>query len=161
MTRKSGRLARSGAVEKKAAGKGRPKGLPGSQTLVRGPGVLEAEASGATNLLALADILKLNRSTTHRLAATLVEHRYLSFTPRAGYALGPKLLELDPYTLVGLHLGVKFDQYTTTSYCEDLLDETPQLSAYARSGVPEIVNVTTSMPRTIGISRARGLLSGS
>jgi DNA-binding IclR family transcriptional regulator len=94
MTRKSGRLARSSAVEKKAPGKGKPKGLAGSQTLVRGLDVLEAVASGATNLLALADILKLNRSTTHRLAATLVEHRYLSFTPRVGYALGPKLLEL-------------------------------------------------------------------
>jgi hypothetical protein len=37
-------------------------------------------------------------------------------------------------------------------YCENLLDEIPQLSAYVRSGVPEIVNVTTSLPRTIGIS---------
>jgi iron complex outermembrane recepter protein len=62
------------------------------------------------------------------------------------------LLQLDPYTLVGLHLGVKFDRYTTTLYCENLLDQTPQLSAYVRSGVPEIVNVTTTMPRTIGIS---------
>ena len=43
---------------------------------------------------ALAETLKLNRSTTHRLAGTLVGRRYLSFAPRVGYSLGPKLLEL-------------------------------------------------------------------
>ena len=70
------------------------KGLAGSQTLVRGLDVLEAVAAGATNLAALAEALELNRSTTHRLAGTLVGRRYLSFVPRVGYALGPKLLEL-------------------------------------------------------------------
>jgi DNA-binding IclR family transcriptional regulator len=70
------------------------KALVGSQTLVRGLDVLEAVSQGATNLAELAETLKLNRSTTHRLAATLVEQRYLSFAPRVGYALGPKLLEL-------------------------------------------------------------------
>jgi len=70
------------------------KGLPGSQTLLRGLDVLEAVAAGATNLVALSEALDLNRSTTHRLAATLVGRRYLSFAPRVGYALGPKLLEL-------------------------------------------------------------------
>jgi DNA-binding IclR family transcriptional regulator len=69
-------------------------GLAGSQTLVRGLDVLQAVSLGATNLGELAETLDLNRSTTHRLAATLVEQRYLSFTPRVGYALGPKLLEL-------------------------------------------------------------------
>ncbi|MFO1246766.1 MAG: IclR family transcriptional regulator [Alphaproteobacteria bacterium] len=69
-------------------------GLAGSQTLVRGLDVVEAVASGATNLAALAEALALNRSTVHRLAATLVEHRYLTFAPRVGYALGPKLVEL-------------------------------------------------------------------
>src|ERR1700688_3179300 len=68
-------------------------GLVGSQTLLRGLDVLEAVASGATNLAALAEMLNLNRSTTHRLASTLVERRYLCFGPRTGYALGPKLLE--------------------------------------------------------------------
>jgi DNA-binding IclR family transcriptional regulator len=70
------------------------KSLSGSQTLVRGLEVLEAVAAGTTNLVALAETLGLNRSTAHRLAATLVEYRYLSFVPRVGYALGPKLLEL-------------------------------------------------------------------
>jgi DNA-binding IclR family transcriptional regulator len=70
------------------------KGLAGSQTLLRGLDVLEAVAAGTTNLGALADTLGLNRSTTHRLASTLVGRRYLSFVPRIGYALGPKLLEL-------------------------------------------------------------------
>jgi DNA-binding IclR family transcriptional regulator len=70
------------------------KGLTGSQTLIRGLDVLEAVAAGTTNLAALADTLGLHRSTTHRLASTLVGRRYLSFAPRVGYALGPKLLEL-------------------------------------------------------------------
>lgn len=70
------------------------KSLSGSQTLVRGLDVLEAVMAGATNLGTLSEILGLNRSTIHRLAATLVDRRYLSFAPRVGYALGPKLLEL-------------------------------------------------------------------
>src|SRR4051812_42375110 len=70
------------------------KGLSGSQTLVRGLDVLEAVAAGATNLAALCETLDLNRSTMHRLATTLVGQRYLSFAPRVGYSLGPKLLEL-------------------------------------------------------------------
>lgn len=73
----------------------KPKaGLAGSQTLVRGLDVLAAVSQGATNLAALAETLSLNRTTTHQLAATLVEQRYLAFTPRVGYALGPRLLEL-------------------------------------------------------------------
>jgi DNA-binding IclR family transcriptional regulator len=36
----------------------------------------------------------LTRSTTHRLAAALIERRFLNFSRRDGYALGPKLLEL-------------------------------------------------------------------
>lgn len=68
--------------------------LLGSQTLVRGLFVLDAVAAGATTLGALTKLLEMNRSTTYRLASTLVDHRYLSFSPRVGYALGPKLLEL-------------------------------------------------------------------
>jgi DNA-binding IclR family transcriptional regulator len=74
------------------------KGLAGSQTLVRGLDVLEAVGDGMTNLAALAEALDLNRSTAHRLAATLVKHRYLTFAARVGYALGPKLLELGHLT---------------------------------------------------------------
>lgn len=66
----------------------------GSQTLVRGLEVLEAVASGVNNLADLAAAVKLNRSTAHRLASTLVERRYLAFTPRTGYGLGPKALEI-------------------------------------------------------------------
>src|SRR5665213_985264 len=70
------------------------KGVSGSQTLLRGLDILQAVASGVTNLVALAETLGLNRNTVRRHASTLVEHRYLSFTPRIGYALGPKLLEM-------------------------------------------------------------------
>ena len=75
-------------------GRSSTRGLIGSQTLLRGLDVLEAVAAGATNLLELSEKLELNRSTTHRLATTLVERHYLTFIPRVGYALGPKLLEL-------------------------------------------------------------------
>ncbi|GGL35007.1 IclR family transcriptional regulator [Caulobacter rhizosphaerae] len=65
-----------------------------SRTLVRGLEVLNAVSRGHVELGDLAATLGLTRTTTYRLATTLVEHRYLSFTPRVGYALGPKLLEL-------------------------------------------------------------------
>ena len=66
----------------------------GSQTLLRGLDVLDAVAEGPISLAKLAQTLELTRSTTHRLAAALVERNYLTLTPREGYQLGPKLLEL-------------------------------------------------------------------
>jgi DNA-binding IclR family transcriptional regulator len=68
--------------------------LAGTQTLARGLEVLDAVADGATTLVELASAIGLTRSTTHRLAATLVERRYLDFSRGDGYTLGPKLLEL-------------------------------------------------------------------
>lgn len=68
--------------------------LAGTQTLARGLEVIDAVADGATSLADLAAAIGLTRSTTHRLAALLVERRYLDFSRRDGYALGPKLLEL-------------------------------------------------------------------
>jgi DNA-binding IclR family transcriptional regulator len=70
------------------------KVLTGAQTLVRGLDVIQAVASGPGSLPELSERLGLTRSTTHRLATTLVEQRFLNFTPRVGYSLGPKLLEL-------------------------------------------------------------------
>ncbi|MFE1598669.1 IclR family transcriptional regulator [Methylobacterium sp. ID0610] len=70
------------------------KSASGSQTLLRGLDILEAVAAGAVDLPALSAALGTTRSTTHRLAAALVERRYLNFVPREGYSLGPKLLEL-------------------------------------------------------------------
>jgi DNA-binding IclR family transcriptional regulator len=68
--------------------------LAGTQTLARGLEVVDAVADGATTLVDLAIAIGLTRSTTHRLAATLVERRYLEYSRRDGYTLGPKLLEL-------------------------------------------------------------------
>jgi len=70
------------------------RSLAGTQTLLRGLDVIDAVSRGVTTLVELAGAIGLTRSTTHRLAATLVERRYLNFTRRDGYALGPKLLEL-------------------------------------------------------------------
>jgi DNA-binding IclR family transcriptional regulator len=66
----------------------------GSQTLQRGLDVIDAVMPGPLGLAELAETLGLTRSTTYRLAAALVERRYLVQTPREGYSLGPKLLEL-------------------------------------------------------------------
>lgn len=51
-------------------------------------------ANGTITLPELASHLKLTRSTTHRLATTLLERGFLTFAPSRGYELGPKLLEL-------------------------------------------------------------------
>jgi len=82
----------------------RTKSWLGSQTLVRGLDVLEAVASGVSSLADLSATLELNRSTAHRLAATLVERRYLTFVPRNGYGLGPKSLELGYQARVQLNI---------------------------------------------------------
>lgn len=72
--------------------KGRAAG--GAQTLVRGLEVLDAVAQHSLSLSELAEHLGLTRSTAHRLAGTLVDHRYLDFQRGVGYSLGPRLLEL-------------------------------------------------------------------
>jgi DNA-binding IclR family transcriptional regulator len=77
-----------GADEKASKGQG------GSQTLLRGLDVLEVVSEGSVTLAQLAARLELTRSTTYRLASALVDRRLLNFTPREGYSLGPKLIEL-------------------------------------------------------------------
>ncbi len=86
------KVDRPSAAPSAAPAKG--QALAGTQTLARGLEVIDAVAEGAANLAELAAAIGLTRSTTHRLAATLVERRYLSFSRNEGYALGPKLLEL-------------------------------------------------------------------
>lgn len=66
----------------------------GTQTLLRGLGVVHAVASGARDLKQIAQIIGTTRSTTHRLASCLVDERYLRVVPQVGYLLGPKLIEL-------------------------------------------------------------------
>jgi DNA-binding IclR family transcriptional regulator len=66
----------------------------GTQTLLRGLGVVQAVASGARDLKEIARLIGTTRSTTHRLASCLVEERYLRVLPHMGYVLGPKLIEL-------------------------------------------------------------------
>ena len=70
------------------------KGPSGSQTLLRGLDLIDAVADRPIALAELAERLGLTRSTTHRLASALIDRRFLLFTPRQGYRLGPKLLEL-------------------------------------------------------------------
>jgi DNA-binding IclR family transcriptional regulator len=90
------RKASAGAGPKKEGAEdvGKGRGLAGTQTLVRGLEVIDAVAQGPLGLSELAERIGLTRSTTHRLAGTLVEHRYLNFVRGSGYSLGPRLLEL-------------------------------------------------------------------
>jgi DNA-binding IclR family transcriptional regulator len=67
---------------------------PGSQTLTRGLELVAAVAHRSLSLGELAEQVGLTRSTVHRLASALVEHRYLKLSRGAGYSLGPRLLEL-------------------------------------------------------------------
>ena len=76
----------------------------GSQTLLRGLDVIDALMDGSLSLADLSEKLALSRSTTHRLASALVDRRLLSFRPREGYALGPKLLELGHAASQQMHL---------------------------------------------------------
>lgn len=66
----------------------------GSQTLMRGLDLIESVAHEMQTLGDLTQKLDLTKSTTHRLVSALVDRGYLAFTPRSGYRLGPKLLEL-------------------------------------------------------------------
>jgi DNA-binding IclR family transcriptional regulator len=76
----------------------------GSQTLLRGLDVVDALIDGPLPLADLSEKLDLTRSTTHRLASALVDRRLLSFRPREGYSLGPKLLELGHAASQQMHL---------------------------------------------------------
>lgn len=80
------------AIDDEPKEKGR--GLSGAQTLTRGLDLINAVADRPLGLSDLAESVGLSRSTTHRLACALAEHRYLKFIPGSGYSLGPRLLEL-------------------------------------------------------------------
>ncbi len=66
----------------------------GSQTLQRGLDLLDQVIDGPIKLADLSERMGLTRSTTHRLANAMVERGFLTFLPREGYQLGPKLLQL-------------------------------------------------------------------
>ncbi|HNP34810.1 MAG TPA: IclR family transcriptional regulator [Woeseiaceae bacterium] len=61
---------------------------------MRGLDLLERVVSHPASLSQLARDLKLNRSTVHRLASSLVDRGYLRLISGEGYVPGPKLLEL-------------------------------------------------------------------
>jgi len=76
----------------------------GSQTILRGLALLEAVANDIHDLDGLAKATGLTRSTAHRLLSTLVQAGYLRHTPRGGYYLGPRLIELGFKAHHQLHL---------------------------------------------------------
>jgi len=70
-----------------------PIQLAGTQTLMRGLGVITAVATGARTLKLISQRMGTTRSTTHRLVSCLLAERYLRLSEGA-YFLGPKLVEL-------------------------------------------------------------------
>jgi len=75
-----------------------------AQTVLRALALLEAVAEGVHDLEGLRARVGLSRSTAHRLLSTLVRAGYLRHSPRAGYRLGPRLIELGFRAHAGLHL---------------------------------------------------------
>lgn len=68
--------------------------IQGSQTLLRGLDMLDKVVDGPVKLAELSARMGLTRSTTHRLANALIDRGFLSYLPRDGYQLGPKLIQL-------------------------------------------------------------------
>jgi DNA-binding IclR family transcriptional regulator len=68
--------------------------VQGSQTLLRGLDMLDQVIDGPIRLAELSARMGLTRSTTHRLANALIDRGFLTYLPRDGYQLGPKLLQL-------------------------------------------------------------------
>ncbi len=81
--------AESETTSKKAG----PK-VQGSQTLIRGLDMLDKVIDGPIKLAELSARMSLTRSTTHRLANALIDRGFLTYLPRDGYQLGPKLIQL-------------------------------------------------------------------
>jgi DNA-binding IclR family transcriptional regulator len=68
--------------------------VQGSQTLIRGLDMLDKVIDGPIKLAELSARMSLTRSTTHRLANALIDRGFLTYLPRDGYQLGPKLIQL-------------------------------------------------------------------
>ncbi|MDT8761069.1 IclR family transcriptional regulator [Sphingomonas psychrotolerans] len=83
----------SNAESESATQKAGPK-VQGSQTLVRGLDMLDKVIDGPIKLAELSARMGLTRSTTHRLANALIDRGFLTYLPRDGYQLGPKLIQL-------------------------------------------------------------------
>jgi DNA-binding IclR family transcriptional regulator len=83
----------SGQAEDSGSGEEKAK-VQGSQTLLRGLDMLDQVIDGPIKLADLSARMGLTRSTAHRLANALIDRGFLTFLPREGYQLGPKLLQL-------------------------------------------------------------------
>jgi DNA-binding IclR family transcriptional regulator len=66
----------------------------GTQTLMRGLALLDCVADGVADVRGIAARLGTERSTTHRMLASLVAAGYLHHVPYQGYSLGPQLIRL-------------------------------------------------------------------
>ena len=76
----------------------------GTQTLNRALTLLEASAE-MHELDKLAETINVSRSTAYRLLTALTERGYLRHEPRAGYYLGPRLMQLGFKVYSDIHLS--------------------------------------------------------
>jgi DNA-binding IclR family transcriptional regulator len=83
----------TGAETTKPKGQNAEARVP-ALTLAKGLGVLSRVAKGDNTLGKMSKALDMNKATVHRLATTLLENDFLSYSQRDGYALGAKCLEL-------------------------------------------------------------------
>lgn len=74
------------------------EGPVGAQTLLNGMAVLEAIDQGARDLAGVQEVVRLPRSTVHRLIQALRSRGFVRDT-REGLALGPALIELGFHSL--------------------------------------------------------------
>jgi DNA-binding IclR family transcriptional regulator len=116
---KAGDAPKKDAARKRAIAGSEGASPSGTRTLTRGLDVIDVVSQGLTALQDLATELGLPRSTAHRLAAALVERRYLKFIRGVGYSLGPRLLELGYVTSQQTSL-----QRVAREYLEGLADAT-------------------------------------
>jgi DNA-binding IclR family transcriptional regulator len=73
--------------------------VQGTQSISRALTVLDAVASGKSDLLAIGEALNLSKSTTHRLVLFLQRNGLIRSVDGRGYLLGAKLIELGAIAL--------------------------------------------------------------
>lgn len=127
-----------------------------ARTLDRGLVLLEAlaAASDEPGVTELADRCDLDKSTAHRLLATLAQRGYVQQSPRTrGYALGTKILEL--YDALQQRLGLQETCRPFLAKLVELTGETSHLAVLSGKSIvfvdwftsPHMVSVRTQIGR--------------
>ena len=93
-----------GTVRHRVSGTERPSAATGVGVLDRAVEVLDAVEGGARSFTTIAEATGLTKPTAHRMIAALQAHGFLMHVEGVGYALGPRLLNLQTTALRELPL---------------------------------------------------------